>query len=167
MKHVLKALVQCLFLSALSLSAHSQFTDTKQEYVDDNTLATAGKIMHVCPSGYMSGFHEKKNDLLCFRQGAPSYVNSGFVDDYNTLRFGMHACPLGMAMVGIHVKDNVLKCAQLHNSLVVQYSEYLNYDGGPNLRYNMHACPEGWVMTGIHVKKNIFLCSQLNIQYNF
>jgi ferredoxin len=115
--------------------------------------------MHVCPTGHMSGFHKHNNDLLCYTSGVISNVAFS-EDDYNTTRSGMHACPEGTAMVGIHVDHDVLKCAG--GGIIVSNSEYISYGGAGSLRYGMHACPEGWIMTGIHVVGNRFLCSWLN-----
>lgn len=130
------------------------------EHIDDNTLSTTGKKMHVCNTGYMSGIHVHHNDLLC----ATDSPIAGF-DDYNTKRADMHACPQGSIMIGIHVDDNVLKCSYI-SPQARTYPEYeiISLSTSPNIiRFGMHACPVGYVMTGVHVRSNVLLCNKLFI----
>jgi len=65
----------------------------------------------------------------------------------------MHCCPSGYAMIGIHVGNNVLKCARLSSGM----SNNRNLDGGTQ-RNGMHACPRGQLMVGVHVGRNLFIC---------
>lgn len=124
------------------------------EFVDDATASTFGKSMHICGVGLMSGLHVVNNELLC---NIVARNNPGF-DDTNTARSGMHACPLGTAMMGAHIGDNVLKCGiPLAGSLLVS----TEYQDSGTVRAGMHACPDGWVMTGVHAGNNVFLCTQL------
>ncbi len=155
-------------ISALIFSINSYAQFNANEYVDDKTVSTGDLMpMHICPVGFMSGFHEHKNDLLCLHNNG-NLDRAGALNDHITNRSGMHACPLGSAMVGIHVKNNVLKCGipgipgtdgWPYPKKIDTNSEYISYGGAGSLRYGMHACPEGWVMTGIHVVGNRFLCS--------
>jgi hypothetical protein len=168
MKKIFNLLALCIV--AFAINSQAQIFN-ENEYVDDNTVLpltfTVGDMrMHTCPTGFMSGFHERKNDLLCLHKynGLTHYAA---MDDYSTMRLGMHACAPGSAMVGIHVRNNVLKCASTgpqyigwpSSSKIDTNSEFVSYGGAGTLRYGMHACPEGWVMTGVHVIGNRFLCS--------
>jgi hypothetical protein len=65
----------------------------------------------------------------------------------------MHCCPDGMAMIGIHVNQNVLKCAPL----LTGFSGRPHLDADTN-RNGMHACPFGQLMVGIHVARNFLAC---------
>lgn len=170
-----KSVLLSIFLTTMSAYADKRVV----EFVDDGTLSTTGKRMHVCADGFMSGIHEKKNDLLCALEDlAPEVILPDFpspdplpnynpmMDDYKTKREGMHACPLGMAMVGIHVKDNVLKCRRPRDDyfgfvgILVQQSEFVHLPPTSQfLRFGMHACPVGYVMTGVHIKGNLLLCT--------
>ena len=166
----MKNLIIIFTLSILTIAntANSQtlpypipVTGPTYEYVDDNTNITINfQKMHTCPIGFMSGFHEHKNDLLCFSNyGSVWRVGDG-TDNFITRRSGMHACGLGTAMVGIHVRDDVLRCSTPEGGRRIDTnSEFVSFGGAGTLRYGMHACPEGWVMTGIHVVGNRFLCS--------
>jgi hypothetical protein len=65
----------------------------------------------------------------------------------------MHCCPNGFVMTGIHVNDNVLRCARLQAG----FSGPTALDAG-TVRNNMHACPVGQLMVGIHVGRNLLAC---------
>lgn len=67
----------------------------------------------------------------------------------------MHCCPSGTVMIGIHVSQNVLKCA----TLVRGFSSGRTLDAG-TVRNDMHACPLGSLMVGIHVDRNLLTCQQ-------
>jgi len=77
--------------------------------------------------------------------------------DHGTARQGMHACPLGMYMTGIHVGNNLLLCENLGQGYSIS-EERLDRTTAD---FNMHACPRGFAMTGIHVADNILLCAPL------
>jgi hypothetical protein len=126
----------------------------EREYVDDNTQSTSGKSMHICGVGLMSGMHLARNDLLC---NLLPRAEPGF-DDWYTQRSGMHACPVGTAMMGIHTADNVLRCSIPTNKTLLIGTEYVE---SSIQRAGMNTCPKGWVMTGVHASSNLFLCTQL------
>lgn len=171
MKKILNLLALCTITYAVNSQAQ---WGNENEYVDDNTnlpttFIVGDMTMHTCPSGFMSGFHKSKNDLLCLHKYG-NLTRSSAIDDHITNRLGMHACSPGSAMVGIHVDNNVLKCGSPgipgapgwpYGSRIDTNSEFVSYGGAGTLRYGMHACPEGWVMTGIHVVGNRFLCSMI------
>jgi hypothetical protein len=75
--------------------------------------------------------------------------------DRGTARHGMHACPEGMYMTGIHVGSNLLLCAKLGQG----YEASEEHPDTTTVDFSMHACPSGTVMTGIHVDRNILLCA--------
>ncbi|NOK15836.1 hypothetical protein [Corallococcus carmarthensis] len=64
----------------------------------------------------------------------------------------MHCCPVGYAMIGAHVTNNVFKCAQLSSTSGARY-----LDTGTS-RNGMHACPYGSVMVGMNTSKNHLAC---------
>lgn len=64
----------------------------------------------------------------------------------------MHCCPSGMAMIGVHLIDNVFKCAQLTSP---QGSRHLDLDTSRN---GMRTCPPGGFMVGLHVSNNQLAC---------
>lgn len=102
--------------------------------------------------GFMVGLHVKNDDLLCSKTSA-----SLPIFDTNTLRLGMHACPVGRAMVGIHERLNILLCSTPSDGrTLLTGQERAAYWGD---RRGMHACPIGWVMTGVNVNANQFLCT--------
>lgn len=148
LKYKIKALGVFTSLLVFSLSASGAI-----EYVDEDTLSSSGKIMHICGVGLMTGLHVKHNDLLCT---GVSREYPG-LDDFSTSRHGMHACPLGTAMMGIHVKDNVLKCSIPTHGTLELGTEHVD---SSTERSNMKACPSGYVMTGVHVKHNDVLCTE-------
>jgi hypothetical protein len=93
--------------------------------------------------------------------GSPIYDNAARDTLCNSNEVGgvsMHCCPDGMAMVGIHVGQNVLKCAFLNTG----FSGRPHLDADTN-RNGMHACPFGQLMVGIHVDRN-FLHAALNVR---
>ena len=107
----------------------------------------------------MRGVHVDDNQLLCRK------VNQGAEDcflDFPTQRQGMHACPSGTYMRGIHAGNNVLTCCYDRTR---GYSELFGefVDGG-HQEQNMHACPlraADTYMTGIHVGQNRLLCAKV------
>ena len=68
----------------------------------------------------------------------------------------MHCCPEGLAMVGVHLDQNIFKCAPLNNTLGALF-----LDTG-TVRNNMHACPLGSVMVGLHRDRNLLACKQVS-----
>lgn len=93
--------------------------------------------------------------------GSAYYCNVGGV--------GMHCCPLGTAMIGVRLDQNVFKCAPLQDpSGVIQAdtSTYRNVNGPPNgdgtfTTYNMHTCPFGFVMVGLDETDNVLACQKI------
>jgi hypothetical protein len=81
---------------------------------------------------------------------------------------GMHCCPLGDAMVGVRLDQNVFKCAELQDAsgpIVADNSTYRDVSlpnaDGTSTTYNMHTCPFGYVMVGLHADLNILACQQI------
>ena len=82
-------------------------------------------------------------------------VNAAFYDTSTACTVGgttMHCCPVGNAMVGIHVDRNTFKCAPLK-----QPGGTRSIDFG-TVRNDMHVCPWGQVMVGLHVDLNQLAC---------
>ena len=92
--------------------------------------------------------------------------------DRNTQRHGMHCCPLGMFVTGVHVGENKLLCAGgfgVYSEIdeIVDTStrqtrriRTMPWHSGGELgwRYSdreFHTCPIGWAVTGIHVGRNL------------
>ena len=67
---------------------------------------------------------------------------------------GMHCCPVGWAMVGIHVGDNIFSCREAISN---PQHEYCYVDRG-TVRDGMHACGEGYYMKGANIGQNTFTC---------
>jgi len=103
--------------------------------------------------------------------GAGSVVE--FVD-LNTQRKGMHSCPLGMFVTGVHVAENKLLCASGYGSYseideivdvrtqsLVEYPAVKGFvsSGTLPIPINMHTCPKGRAVTGIHVANNLLACA--------
>ena len=68
----------------------------------------------------------------------------------------MHCCPPGMALIGVHIADNVFKCAQMadpHGTRVLDIGTSRN---------GMHACPRGGFMVGLHANNNQLTCQIRN-----
>ena len=66
----------------------------------------------------------------------------------------MHCCPVGMAMIGAHLADNVFKCAQLTDP---HGTQFLDIHTSPN---GLHTCPSGSVMVGLHVSNDQLACQR-------
>jgi hypothetical protein len=72
----------------------------------------------------------------------------------------LHCCPAGQAMVGVHIDQNVFKCAPL----TVPRSGVPFLDATPPTQRNgMHSCPLNSVMVGLHAITNRLLCQALAI----
>jgi hypothetical protein len=88
----------------------------------------------------------------------PPLPNEEYVDT-GTQEQGMHACPVGFAIAGVHLENNLFLCRR-----VVHYGDE-NYvmtifDAGPGTqRADMHACPDGTYMRGLRADQNNLLCS--------
>lgn len=85
-------------------------------------------------------------------------IYTGFYDWTTSCTAGgvaMHCCPDGTAMIGIHVGNNILKCA----TVLFGFTGAPTLDGGTG-RNDMHACPSGQLMVGVHVGRNLLACQQ-------
>ena len=112
-----------------------------------------------------------------FKVAQANLCGAGFgweIVDRNTQRHGMHCCPLGMFVTGVHVGENELLCeggfggyseideivdtgTQFYEEYPPLYEEYPPKNRtGMRIGRSMHTCPRGWAMTGIHVGKNQF-----------
>jgi hypothetical protein len=86
-----------------------------------------------------------------------TFTQAEEIVDRGTARQGMHACPVGMYMTGIHVGNNWLLC----ESISPGYAESEEHPDTTTVDFNMHVCPSGTAMTGIHVGNNLLLCAPL------
>jgi hypothetical protein len=81
--------------------------------------------------------------------------------DAGTQRDGMHACPVGRYMKGLHVGNNQLTCC-FDGSRGQPPLGNESVDGGTQLQ-DMHGCfaaaGRARIMTGIHVGNNQLLCA--------
>ncbi|MGZ5483170.1 MAG: hypothetical protein ACXWID_14435, partial [Pyrinomonadaceae bacterium] len=81
--------------------------------------------------------------------------------DRDTQRHGMHSCPPGQFVIGVHVRQNLLLCSQSFGTYDLD-DEIIDSGGdgsrGTQVR-GMHACPDGMAITGLHVRDNKFLCA--------
>lgn len=75
--------------------------------------------------------------------------------DRSTQRNGMHACPAGQLMTGVHVGNNQLLCAPGKGDFAHEIVD------ANTVRNQMHACPVGYAMTGLHVDSNLLSCVKL------
>ena len=97
----------------LCLGVGSSAAGDIYRYVDNGTETTIdGLKMHTCQAGFaMKGIYAAGWDTLLCTQANLGPVHG----DDNTQRMGMHACPPGQVMVGIHVARNILACAPVLN----------------------------------------------------
>ncbi len=79
-----------------------------------------------------------------------------------TIRQGMHSCPVGTFVTGIHVDGKMLLCSDSIGSYS-ERDERVNYH---NIRQGMHACPEGSAMTGVHVDRRLLSCAPVPKEFN-
>lgn len=73
--------------------------------------------------------------------------------DYGNQCNGMHCCPTGKSMAGIHVGRNTMIC----RDMIDPANEVCFVDTGTQ-RAGMHACPTGSYMRGVHVDQNRLTC---------
>lgn len=74
-----------------------------------------------------------------------------------TQRNGMHSCPLGMFVSGVHVGKNQLLCTP---GYATGGPEIVDGDNEKPTQCNgMHCCPQQTAVTGIHVGKNWLACA--------
>jgi len=75
--------------------------------------------------------------------------------DRDTQRNGMHSCPPGFFVIGVHVETNLLLCSREFGG----YSSWEEIIDRSTQVQSMHACPEGMAMTGLHVGRNLLACA--------
>ena len=75
--------------------------------------------------------------------------------DTGTQRNGMHSCPVGQFVLGVHVAKNLLICATIPDNFGAEIVDKNTQEQG------MHACPFGMAMTGLHANKNLLACAPL------
>jgi hypothetical protein len=67
--------------------------------------------------------------------------------DAATLRQGMHACPIGSFITGVHIDRNLLLCDRFSTG----YTEQQEFVDTSTVQFDMHTCPTGYAMTGVCV----------------
>lgn len=85
-----------------------------------------------------------------------SIARSEYVDG-GTQESGMHACPKGYAIAGVHIDQNKFLCRRVMPEGEENYVQTV-VDSGTQ-RHGMHACPVGTYLRGLHGGQNRFLCS--------
>lgn len=75
----------------------------------------------------------------------------------------VHVCPVGFAMQGAHVGNNVFTCVRVvPEGLERQVHTYLDTGTQGDLgRGNMHVCRPGWYMRGLHNNNDWLVCSDM------
>lgn len=120
------------------------------EVTDNSTQMTGWHpdgdgTMHGCPAGMgVTGVYG--GDLL---NCAPLSRSPSLFVDKNTQIMGMHACPEGTVMAGLHASRNWLLCGTFREVLSGQEVQ----------RNDMLSCPPGMFITGMHIATNRLLCS--------
>src|SRR6185295_1147469 len=66
--------------------------------------------------------------------------------------FGMHCCPSGYGMRGLHAIQNDLLCRQVNQQHEDCFVDH------PTFRQGVHACPRGTYMRGIRIDQNLLTC---------
>jgi cephalosporin-C deacetylase-like acetyl esterase len=79
--------------------------------------------------------------------------------DYGTQENGMHVCPNGWGMIGIHDSNNQFLCAKVPSTNITCRVDPAP-GASPTQRDGMHACPLGFYMQGAQVNDNRFTCCQ-------
>jgi hypothetical protein len=87
--------------------------------------------------------------------GSASVIMAPGTIDKDTQRNGMHSCPAGEFVLGVHVAQNLLICAPLAGDFNAEIVDKETQEQG------MHACPAGMAMTGLHANKNLLACVPL------
>lgn len=90
---------------------------------------------------------------------AKRYLDDGMLlsgaDGHRRQEDGMHSCPVGYAIAGLHEDNNYLLCAKIETT-----GEKLIDRSGATQRADMHACPNGWVARGVHIAGNHLICAK-------
>ena len=124
--------------------------------------------IHMCKGGtFMVGVDVGENRFLCEDSigfMGSTYAPSDLEPNYalgRQVRYeshGMAACPVDMAMVGLHVSQNVLLCAPC---TALDETQELFVDAD-TVRLGMHVCPEDSVMVGILAGRDLLLCGSVH-----
>ncbi len=100
---------------------------------------------------------------LLFAAGARAqYIYDPPPGGQTTVCNGMHCCPSGYTMAGIHVGDNVLRCRFAGGMNINQC--YLDGPSQPTYTVQtvngtaVHTCANSYAMVGINVSANLFTC---------
>ena len=115
-------------------------------------FGTAGNLSVQLIPGMQHEFEDFTASQFLFGFGTPRR-------DYGTQENGMHVCPDGWGMIGIHESSNQFLCAKIPSSNIncrVDPAPGAN----PTQRSGMHACPAGFYMQGAQVADNRFTCCQ-------
>ncbi len=76
--------------------------------------------------------------------------------DTASVEYDMHVCPIGFAIGGANLNQNIFLCRRVVQPGKEQYVTSL--EDTNTVRGDMHACPIGMYMRGIRVDKNLLLC---------
>lgn len=74
---------------------------------------------------------------------------------------GMHACPIGMYMTGVHLNSNSFLCMTFAGRTYADFQEIV--DTG-TIQLGMHNCPNNYAMTGLHAGSNLLTCAPFAAQ---
>ena len=77
---------------------------------------------------------------------------------YYTVCNGMHCCPAGFAMAGIHVGNNLFSCRSAFADPSQVASREGCYVDTSTQRSGIHACATNYYMKGVDVSSNRFTC---------
>ena len=90
-----------------------------------------------------------------------SVTDGGTEENWHGAR--VHVCPLGFAMQGAHVGNNVFTCVRVvPEGWERQVHTYLDRGTQGDLgRGNMHVCRPGWYMRGLHNNYDWLVCSDM------
>jgi hypothetical protein len=167
-----------IVVAILALSVTIALADETLDGPSDGAASTGGKQatvrqgMHACPEGrYVTGVQDAKNLFLCSTFPGASYVaiiNEHIEPFFGTIPHseqGMHACPKGSVMSGLHTSTNQLLCVPSPlDPLGNDPSVVRVIDQPPGTkRSNMHTCPLGRPMAGIQVARMQVLCETREI----
>jgi hypothetical protein len=104
--------------------------------------------------------------LLSMLTGVNAHANE-FVDGDNEPPYqmnGMHSCPPGTLVTGVHVDRNLLSCTAYFGDFLIKP---VHADWGPANHYDfdgksMHWCGPGSMVAGVHVDGNGFNCQEFD-----
>ena len=115
----------------------------------------------------MSHFNLKISALLVLLFGlfALNAIDVGAQTiDRGTQRNGMHSCPTGQFVVGVHVDKNWLQCSGEFGSYSPsdEIIDRTTIRRRRNQVQGMHTCPVGMAMTGLHVTEERLACAPVS-----